>query len=119
MGIVDMAIGGFLRSASSISIESSDSGMLSPEMTETGTTRDMLVLMAVKPASLRRLAVSVIATHLLFHFHARAHGLDAVATLDDIGLEGDGARPAVQLEKQAAGIAEDGAGFIATPERSG
>jgi len=46
-------------------------------------------------------------------------GLDAVARLDHVGLERDGTRAAVQLEEEAAGVAEDGAGLIATPERSG
>ena len=45
--------------------------------------------------------------------------LDAVAALDDIGLEGDGSWTAMQLQEQAAGVAEDGAGFIAAPERRG
>lgn len=42
--------------------------------------------------------------------------LDAVATLDDIGLEGDGPRAAVQLQEEAAGVAEHRAGLIASPE---
>ena len=46
-------------------------------------------------------------------------GLDAIARLDHVGLERDGTRAAVQLEEEAAGVAEDGAGLIATPERSG
>lgn len=62
---------------------------------------------------------STAATYLLLHFHARAHGLDAIATLDDICLEGDGTWAAMQLEKQATGIAEDCARFIAPPKRSG
>lgn len=56
-------------------------------------------------------------THLLFYFHARAHGLDTVAALDDIGLERNGAWPTMQLEEQAAGIAEYLTSLIASPER--
>lgn len=63
--------------------------------------------------------VQPLSTHLLLHLHARTHGLDAIATLDDIGLERDWPGPAMQLEKQAAGIAEDCARFIASPERGG
>lgn len=44
---------------------------------------------------------------------------DAIATLDDICLEADGSWFAVKLEKKATGIAQDGAGVIATPQRSG
>jgi hypothetical protein len=36
-------------------------------------------------------------------------GLDAVARLDHVGLEGDGTRTAVQFEEETAGVAEDGA----------
>lgn len=61
----------------------------------------------------------MLSTYLLLHLHARTHGLDTIATLDDIGLERDWSRAAVQLEEQAAGIAEDGARFIASPERGG
>lgn len=43
--------------------------------------------------------------------------LDAVAALDDIGLEGDGSWAAMQLQEQAAGVAQNGAGFITAPER--
>lgn len=45
--------------------------------------------------------------------------LDAVAALDHVGLEGDRARAAVQLEEEAAGIAEHAAGLVATPEWCG
>lgn len=44
-------------------------------------------------------------------------GLNAVATLDDISLERDRSRSAVQLQEEAAGIAENGARLIASPER--
>lgn len=46
-------------------------------------------------------------------------GFDAVARFDHVGFERDGARSAVQFEEEAAGIAEDGAGFVASPERCG
>lgn len=46
-------------------------------------------------------------------------GLDAIARLDHIGLERDGSWAAVKFEEEAAGIAEDGAGLIAAPERRG
>lgn len=44
-------------------------------------------------------------------------GLYAVSRLDHVGLEGNRARAAMQFEEEAAGIAEDGAGFVAAPER--
>lgn len=44
--------------------------------------------------------------------------LDPVATLDNVGLEAYRSRTAVELEEETAGIAEDRAGFIASPERS-
>ena len=48
-----------------------------------------------------------------------AASLGTVSRLDDIGLEADGARPAVQLEKEAASVAEYEAVFITAPERRG
>lgn len=54
------------------------------------------------------------------HAHLLASGparLDAVAALDDIRLERDGARAAVQLQEQPAGVAQHGARLIAAPER--
>lgn len=62
---------------------------------------------------------STATTYLLLHFHARAHGFDAIAALDDICLERNRAWATVQLEKQATGVAEHGARLIASPERSG
>ena len=40
-------------------------------------------------------------------FARRLRGLDTVARLDHVGLEGDGTRTAVQFEEETAGIAED------------
>lgn len=48
---------------------------------------------------------------------ALASCLDAISTLDHIGLQADRTRPSVQLEKQAAGVAEHRALLIASPER--
>jgi hypothetical protein len=48
---------------------------------------------------------------------ARSAGLDAVAALDDICLERDGSRSAVQLQEEAAGVAENRTCLIAAPER--
>ena len=50
---------------------------------------------------------------------ARRARLDAIPTFDDIGLEGDGPRAAVQLQEKTAGIAQNGAGLIAAPEGRG
>jgi hypothetical protein len=47
----------------------------------------------------------------------RPASLDAVAALDDIGLEGDGSRAAMQLQKETAGVAEHGTCLIASPKR--
>jgi len=44
--------------------------------------------------------------------------LDTVPALDDIGLEAYRPRSAVQLEEQAASIAEHRTQFISTPKRS-
>jgi uncharacterized membrane protein YcjF (UPF0283 family) len=44
-------------------------------------------------------------------------GLDAIARLYHVGLERDGSWAAVELEEEAAGVAEDGAGLVAAPER--
>lgn len=49
---------------------------------------------------------------------ARSGGLDAIARLDNVGLEGDRARSAVQLEEEATCVAEDRTDLIASPERS-
>ena len=43
-------------------------------------------------------------------------GLNAIARLDHVGLEGDGTRSAMEFEEEAAGVAEDGAGLVAAPE---
>jgi hypothetical protein len=53
--------------------------------------------------------------HLLLHLHIRAHSLDAIAALDDIGLERNGSRATVQLEEQTAGVAKNGTHLVATP----
>jgi hypothetical protein len=50
---------------------------------------------------------------------SRTARLDAVAALDDVRLERDGPWAAMQLQEEAAGIAQDGAGFIASPQRRG
>lgn len=60
---------------------------------------------------------AVVEAHLLLG--ALSRGLDAVPALDHIGLEAYRARTAVQLEEQAAGVAQDGANLIAAPERGG
>lgn len=44
--------------------------------------------------------------------------LDTIPALDDIGLEADGPRSAVQLEKQAARVTEHRTDFISAPKRS-
>jgi len=44
-----------------------------------------------------------------------SRSLDAIATFDHISLEADWARSAVQLEEQAASIAQDASGLVATP----
>ena len=50
---------------------------------------------------------------------ARSARLYAVAALDDVCLERDWSRAAMQLQKQPAGVAQHGARLIATPERGG
>lgn len=46
-------------------------------------------------------------------------GFDAVTRLDDVGFERDGASAAMELEKEAACIAEYLARLVAAPERCG
>lgn len=47
---------------------------------------------------------------------ARSLGcLHTIARLDHVGLERDWARPAVQFKEEAAGVAEDCAGLVASP----
>jgi hypothetical protein len=41
--------------------------------------------------------------------------LDAVAALDNVRLETDGTRTAMQLEEETASIAQDRAHLVATP----
>ena len=50
---------------------------------------------------------------------AAARVFHAVAAFDDVGFEGDGTGFSVELEEEPARVAEDGAGFIAAPERGG
>lgn len=45
--------------------------------------------------------------------------LNAVSALDDVRLQRDGSRPVVQLEEQAASIAEHGAMLVAAPQGRG
>lgn len=51
-------------------------------------------------------------THLAFRALPSLH---AIATLDHIGLQAYRTSPPVQLEEQAAGIAQHGAEFVPTP----
>lgn len=53
-------------------------------------------------------------TNLLL-LHIRSHCLNAIAALDDVCLQRYRSRAAMQLEKQTAGVAEDGAHLVATP----
>ena len=53
--------------------------------------------------------------YLLLLRQVRAHSLDSVSALDNVGLERDGARAAVELEEQAAGVAQNRAGLVAAP----
>lgn len=47
---------------------------------------------------------------------ARSLGcLHTIARLDHVSLERDWARPAVQFKEEAAGVAEDRAGLVASP----
>jgi len=46
-----------------------------------------------------------------------ACSLDPITTLDDICFEANGSRPIVQLEEQAASVAQNRARVIATPQR--
>ena len=48
---------------------------------------------------------------------SEARSLDAVTGLDNVGLEAYRARATVQLEEEAAGVAEDGSDLIASPKR--
>jgi hypothetical protein len=62
-----------------------------------------------------RLAIQLPQSHSYLLACARPASLDAVAALDDIRLERNGSWSAVQLQKETAGVAEDGAGFITAP----
>ena len=44
-----------------------------------------------------------------------SHRLNAVAALDHIGFERNGPGTAVELEEEAAGVAEDCTGLVASP----
>lgn len=46
-------------------------------------------------------------------------GLDAIATFDHIGLQAYRTRSPVQLQKQSAGVAKNGAQLVATPQGCG
>ena len=50
---------------------------------------------------------------------ALGRGFDTVPALDNVCFQADRTRSAMELEEQAARVAEHGTGFIATPERSG
>lgn len=60
-------------------------------------------------------ACTDVVTHLSLGSKIRAHRLYTISALDDVRLEGDGARPAMQLEEKSACIAQDGAKLVATP----
>ena len=53
--------------------------------------------------------------HLFLLGEVGPHGLYAIPALDHVGLERDGAGPAVEFEEEAAGVAEDGARLVAPP----
>lgn len=53
--------------------------------------------------------------YLLLLTLAWAGGLDAIARLDNIRLQGDRARSSMQFEEEATGIAEDRADLISAP----
>ena len=52
--------------------------------------------------------------HPLFR-KVRPHRLDPIAAFDDVRLQRDGTRSAVELEEETAGVAKDGAHLVATP----
>lgn len=45
------------------------------------------------------------AAYLLLFCHIGSHCLDSVSALDNVGLEGDRTRAAVELEEEAASVA--------------
>lgn len=52
----------------------------------------------------------------ILELRALVGGFDPVSAFDHIGFEAYGSGAAVEFEEEAAGVAEDGAGFIASPE---
>jgi hypothetical protein len=69
-----------------------------------------------QPADESDVYMMLASLHTYLLARTRPASLHAVAALDDIGLERDGAWPAVQLQKQTAGVAENGARLIASPQ---
>lgn len=41
--------------------------------------------------------------------------LDAISAFDHVGFEGDWSWAAVEFEEETAGVAQDAAGFVASP----
>jgi len=58
------------------------------------------------------------ATAAYFFLRPLCRAFDTIPAFDDIGLEAYRPRSAVQLEEQAASIAEHRTEFISTPKRS-
>lgn len=56
-------------------------------------------------------------TYLLLLRQIGAHGFDTIAAFDDVGLERYWARAAMELEEEAACVAEHRARLVAAPER--
>jgi hypothetical protein len=88
--------------------------------------RDMLRVvrymwvLTVRPVlcqSLRARRRQHVHSYLFLLLAVLASSLDTVPTLDHIGLETDGPRPAVQLEKESTGIAEHRSVVVAPPQR--
>lgn len=52
-------------------------------------------------------------------FGTLAGGFDPIPTFDDVCLQADGARPAMEFQEQTTGVAENGAEFIPAPEGGG
>lgn len=62
---------------------------------------------------------SVFGMRITYPLFLSRRSLDAVSALDNVGLQAYRARTAVKLQEETAGIAEDTARLISSPERGG
>lgn len=77
----------------------------------------LLVSVGSHVVGLRLLGDGLGGWEAIFEPGALVGGFDSIPTLDHVGFQAYGSGSAVEFEEEPAGVAEDCAGLIASPER--